>query len=301
MNQPRRRPRSRAASRAQTGRGLRNGPAGWGSGAAPALVSRRPAPEIGVAFLHCSVAAAAAAAFSGSAAAAARSRSGGGLRGPLRRRCHRRAEAASGPGLRAVRRAAAPSPPPGPERPGRVRRSPTCTARSRRAGPLARDGAGLPPRPAERARLRRRRSPDETGPSAAASRPRWLGTPGATLRVAAPTGGAGDAARLAARGTLLLRCWWRAPAARLGVFASCGGNGSAAWVSVGPGGQAALPRTLARACRRLCSARAAELPADAHWAAEGTRGTWPPCSAPVWRAGGSGGAGPAENCGSGST
>lgn len=32
------------------------------------------------------------------------------------------------------------------------------------------------------------------------------------------------------------------------------------WVSVGPGGQAALPRTLARACRRLCSARAAEQP-----------------------------------------
>lgn len=150
MNQPRRRPRSRAASRAQTGRGLRNGPAGWGSGAAPALVACRPAPEIGVAFLHCSVAAAAAA-FSGSAAAAARSRSGGGLRGPLRRRCHRRAEVASGPELRAVRGAAAPLPPPGPERPGRVRRSPTCTARSRRAGPLARDGAGLRAQPGERA------------------------------------------------------------------------------------------------------------------------------------------------------
>lgn len=149
MNQPRRRPRSRAASRAQTGRGLRNGPAGWGSGAAPALVACRPAPEIGVAFLHCSVAAAAA--FSGSAAAAARSGSGGGLRGPLRRRCHRRAEAASGPGLRAARGAAAPSPPPGPERPGRVRRSPTCTARSRWAGPLARDGAGLRAQPGERA------------------------------------------------------------------------------------------------------------------------------------------------------
>lgn len=56
------------------------------------------------------------------------------------------------------------------------------------------------------------------------------------------------------------RCWWRAPAARLGVLASCGGNGSAAWLSVGPGGQAALPRTLARACGRLCSAGAAELP-----------------------------------------
>lgn len=110
-----------------------------GSGAAPALVACRPAPEIRVAFLRCS----AAAAFSGSAAAAARSCSGGGLRGPLRRRCHRRAGPASGPGLRTVRGAAAPSPPLAPARPGRVRRSPTCTAQSRRAGPLARDGAGL--------------------------------------------------------------------------------------------------------------------------------------------------------------
>lgn len=225
-----------------------------GSGAAPALIACRPAPEILVAFLRCS----AAAAFSGSAAAAARSCSGGGLRGPLRRRCHRRAGPASGPRLRTARGAAAPSPPPGPARPGRLRRSPTCTAREP-PGRSPRPGRCRPSRPAGRARLRRRNR-DEARPSAPPSRPRWLGTPGATLRVAAPTGGAGDAARLAARGTPLLRCWWRAPATRLGVFASCGGNGSAVWVSVGPGGQAALPRTLARACRRLCSARAAELP-----------------------------------------
>lgn len=297
MNQPRRRPRSRAASRAQTGRGLRNGPAGWGSGAAPALVACRPAPEIGVAFLHCSVAAAATA-FSGSAAAAARSRSGGGLRGPLRRRCHRRAEAASGPGLRAVRGAAAPSPPPGPERPGRVRRSPTCTARSRRAGPLARDGAGAsapswesappPPQPGRGWAQRCREPPalagDAGGDAEGGRADRWGRRRCAPRR---PRDAAAPVLVARARRSARRLCELRRERERDVALCRPRRPGRAASDS-----GRLLPPSVQRPGRRA---------ADAHWAAEGTRGTWPPCSAPVWRAGGSGGAGPAENCGSGST
>lgn len=293
MNQPRRRPRSRASSRAQTGRGLRNGPAGWGSGAAPAPVACRPAPEIGVAFLHCSVAAAAAAAFSGSAAAAARSRSGGGLRGPLRRRCHRRAEAASGPGLRAVRGAAAPLPPPGAEssavqlaRPGAA--GPVPSPGTVRASAPSRESAPPLQQPG-RGRAQRCREPpalagDAGGDAEGGRADRW-----GRRRCAPRRPRDADAPVLVARARLSARrlCELRRERER-GVSLCRPRRPGRAASDSGP----RLPPSVQRPGRRA---------ADAHWAAEGTRGTWPPCSAPVWRAGGSGGAGPAENCGSGST
>jgi len=111
--------------------------------------------------------------------------------------------------------------------------------------------------------------------------------PVAAAVAAAPTGGAGDNARLA-RGTPPLRPVARA---RRPIGSVLLGRRRE-----GPRGA----RTPARARRRLRSCRPAEPPMRTG-PRRGPRGPLPPCSAPAWRAGGSGEAGPAENRGSGST
>lgn len=294
MNQPRRRPRSRAASRAQTGRGLRNGPAGLGgparprrwspvaprqksaspsSAALPPPPSQAPPPPL--------PALAPAGGLGGRSAAAATAAQGQ----PQGRGCAPFAE------LQHHRRRWRPR--------GRAESAAVQLARPRAAGPVllpgtvpasapSQENAPPPPQPG-RGRAQRCREPpalagDAGGDAEGGRADRWGRRRCVPRR---PRDAAAPVLVARARHSARRLCELRRERER-GVGLGRPRRPGRAASDSGP----RLPPSVQRRGRRA---------ADAHWAAEGTPGTRPPCSAPVWRTGGSGGAGPAENCGSGST
>ncbi|KAL1765087.1 hypothetical protein HispidOSU_028139, partial [Sigmodon hispidus] len=279
MNQPRRRPRSRAASRAQTGRGLRNGLAGLGgparprrwspvaprqrsqspsSGALPPPPSQAPPPPL--------PALAPAGGLGGRSAAAATAVQGQ----PQGRGCAPIAE------LQHHRRRRGPS--------GRAESAAVQLARPVAAGPVpsagtvpasvpSQDSAPPPPQPGrgwahcccEPPALAGDAGGDAEGGRAdrwgrrrcALSRPRDAAAPVLVARTRQSARRLCELRRERERGVGLCR------PRRPGRAASDSGP--------------RLPPSVQRPGLRA---------ADAHWAAEGTPGTRPPCSAPVWRANG---------------